>query len=83
MKEIHEENQAQKQKKNIFIKHIPFTAQYGLHALTYQQIISISINRAMTITWNYHGVRIHYIQLKMETAQGIGYCHFIYCREKS
>lgn len=78
-----EGNQAQKQRKSIFIKHILFTAQYGLRALGYLRIIIISIHRAMIITWNYHGVRIHYIQLRMETVQGIGYSHFVYCREKT
>ena len=77
-----EGNQAQKQRKSIFIKHILFTAQYGLRALGYLRIIIISTHRAMMNTQNYHGVRIHYIQLRTETAQGIGYSHFFIAEEK-
>lgn len=77
-----EGNSVQKQGKRIFIKHILFTTQYGLHALVFPQII-ISIHRAMTITWNYHGVRVHYIQLRMEAAQGSGYSHLFYCQGKT
>lgn len=52
-----EGNKVQKQSKSIFIRPVLFTLQYGLHALTYQQIILVSIHRPMTITWNYHRVR--------------------------